>query len=105
MAFPLAFPWRFLGVFLGVPLAGKLGFCASSGKGGSGGATWRGMAGFGRHKTPKRSLAGLSKVALRWYIPLAPKGICQGLPSQEASGRDRRLRRWSIRFGFPEKGA
>jgi hypothetical protein len=42
------------------------------------------MAGFDRDKTPKRSLTGLSKAHLRWYIPLAPNGIRQGLPSQEA---------------------
>jgi hypothetical protein len=32
-----------------------------------------------RHKISKRSIAGLSKAALRWYIPLAPKGICSGI--------------------------
>src|SRR6266478_9546649 len=33
---------------------------------------------FDRHKTPKRSLAGLSKAHRRWYIPLAPRGFGPG---------------------------
>src|SRR5258708_11720234 len=35
------------------------------------------IARFERHKTPKRSFAGLSKVHRRWYIPLAPRGIAR----------------------------
>src|ERR1700738_2072204 len=65
MAFPL------------VSLAGKLGFCASSGKIALLGSFGSEIARFDRHKTPKRSLAGLSKAVLRWYIPLAPRGIAR----------------------------
>jgi hypothetical protein len=40
-----------------------------------------------RHKILKSRLLPLSKAGWRWYIPLAPNGIRQGLPSQEASGQ------------------
>jgi hypothetical protein len=60
------------------------------------------MARFDRHKILKSRLMALSKAGSRWYIPSAAKGICQGLPSQEASGRDRsaRSRVGQIRFGI-----
>jgi hypothetical protein len=44
------------------------------------------MARFGDDKNRKSRSLALSKAALHWYIPLAPKGIRQGMPSQEASG-------------------
>src|SRR5258708_14794611 len=77
MAFPPGFPaqgWAFAELLARALSRGDLA---------------REIACLDRHKTPKRSLAGLSKAHRRWYIPLAPKGICQGSPSQEASGRDR----------------
>ena len=63
----------------------------------------RDLGDFGRHKILKSRLAALSKAGLRWYIPLAPQGIRQGLPSQEASGRTSRAprvgqRRFGTRF-------
>jgi hypothetical protein len=49
-----------------------------------------------RHKIPKRSVAGLSKAALHWYIPLAPKGICPGcLLRKPPDGIDRRPWAWT----------
>jgi hypothetical protein len=66
------------------------------------GAFWRGIARFDRHKILKSRPMGLSKATLRWYIPLAPKGICPGcLLRKPPDGIDRRP--WalaSIRFGF-----
>jgi hypothetical protein len=44
------------------------------------------MAAFGRDKILKSTSMALSKAALHWYIPLAPSGIRQGMPSQEAFG-------------------
>jgi hypothetical protein len=74
-------PGAFQGLVHGVSrwgsLAGKLGFCASSGKSAPLGSFRSGMARFDPDKTLKRSLAGLSKAALRWYIPLAPRGIAR----------------------------
>src|SRR5258707_7423542 len=76
-----ALPGAFQGLVHGVSrwgsLAGKLGFCASSGKSAPLGSFGSGIARFGPDKTPKSSLAGLSKAALRWYIPLAPRGIAR----------------------------
>jgi hypothetical protein len=45
------------------------------------------MEPFGRDKIRKCRPMALSKAALHWYIPLAPDGVSQGMPSQEASGR------------------
>jgi hypothetical protein len=86
--------------FLEGSLSRKLGFCAHSGKSGSGRAIRPRNSGFDRHKTPKRSLAGLSKAHRHWYIPLAPSGFGQGLPSQEAFGRNRRLKALAKPFRF-----
>jgi hypothetical protein len=61
---------------------------------------WRDKCRIRRHKIDKRSSAGLSKAILHWYIPLAPKGMRPGLPSQEASGRDQSApQALSVRFG------
>jgi hypothetical protein len=70
MAFPLEFPWGSLGREAGLLRQ------FWQGRFWPGDLAWNGR--FGRHKTAKRSLAGLSKLALRWYIPLAPKGIAKG---------------------------
>ena len=60
-------------------------FLARAASAGRSGAT---NARFDRHKKLKRSPSGLSKAGSRWYIPLAPNGVSQGQPSQEASGSD-----------------
>src|ERR1700686_1756069 len=80
----------------------RLGFCATSGKSASAARFWHGIARFGRHKMLKSRLMGLSKAVLRWYITLAPRGICPGCLLRKPPDRiDRRP--WalaSIRFGF-----
>src|SRR6185437_6010114 len=45
-----------------------------------------------RHKTDKRSATGLSKAALRWYIPLAAQGLVPrvGLLRKPPDGINRR---------------
>jgi hypothetical protein len=53
------------------------------------------IARFDRDKIRKCRPMALSKAALHWYIPLAPDGVSQGMPSQEAFwirmiGADRR---------------
>ena len=112
--FSVAGPWRsprrFLrtapcGSCLVCPgsLAGKLGLYARSGKSAQSREGFApkssDLGDFSRHKILKSRLAALSKAGLRWYIPLAPQGIRQGLPSQEASGRtSRALARWPKTF-------
>ena len=93
MAFPRKFPGR------------EAGLLRPSWQTRCHGPIRRGRAGFDRHKTPKRSLAGLSKAHQRWYIPLAPRGFGQGLPSQEAFGRNRRLKALAKPFRLSGKGS
>jgi hypothetical protein len=83
-------------------LVPRLGFCRVSGKGAAAGRFGAPNAHFGRHKMIKSRLMALSKAGSRWYIPLAPKGVRPGLPSQEASGRDRSAPSGvgQIRFGI-----
>ena len=55
-----------------------------------------------RHKIREKiGRQALSKAGLRWYIPLAPKGICPGcLLRKPPDGIDRRLHGvGQIRFG------
>jgi hypothetical protein len=99
MAVSLAFPYRFLGISLGL-IARKAGLLFRFWQEPSGGPIWRDKCRIRRHKIDKRSPAGLSKAILRWYIPLAPRGIRQGLPSQEVSGRDQSApQALAVRFG------
>src|SRR6267378_7431605 len=59
-------------------LAARLGFRGTSGKTALAGRLARQIPRFDRDKTPKRSLAALSKAHRRWYIPLAPRGFGPG---------------------------
>src|SRR6202044_3828318 len=65
--------------------------------------------GSSRHKNRKRWLVGLSKAGLRWYIPLAPRGIARGRLLRKPPDRvDRRLRalaRFVSNLGFSGKQA
>src|ERR1700716_2501686 len=56
---------------------------------------------FDRHK-PEKIARGPSQSSLALVHTPRTQGLWPGLPSQEASGRDRRLRRWPNRFGFSE---
>ena len=70
--------------------------CGTSGKGARTGpfcAAKGEIGGFDRHKFLESRHLALSKAPSHWYIPPATPGHCQGLPSQEASGPDRRATR------------
>jgi hypothetical protein len=74
-------------------LVPRLGFHRVSGNR----AEWAGLvapnARLDRHKLIKSRVMGLSKAGSRWYIPLAPKGVCPGcLLRKPPDGIDRRLR-------------
>jgi hypothetical protein len=90
---------------LPLSLTARLGFCGTSGKSPLAKGLAREISRFDRHKTPKRSLAALSKAHRRWYIPLAPRGLWPGLPSQEASGRIGASGVGQVRFAFSGEGA
>jgi hypothetical protein len=91
-SFPGLFPWRLI--------ARKAGLLFRFWQERPEAPVWRDKCRIPRHKIDKRSSAGLSKAILHWYIPLAPKGIRSGMPSQEASGRDQSApQALSVRFG------
>ena len=57
---------------------------------------------FFRHKIPKRSHPALSKPGVRWYIPLAPRGLGPGCLLRKPPDRiDRRLRAWANFVSVP----
>src|SRR6478752_5259421 len=65
----------------------------------------RKSARFDHHKTPKTSLAALSKAHRRWYIPLAPRGFGPGCLLRKPPDRIGASGVGQIRFGFLSKGA
>src|SRR5215212_3257755 len=78
--------------FLGALPGLRVGFCSTCSNSALDGGfcpVQSRFGGFWGHKILKTGFPGLSKVDTRWYTAPATLGIRQGLPSQEASGRDR----------------
>ena len=99
---PWRFLWRFLVVcpgFLGL-IAREAGLLRRFWQEPSGGPIWRDKCRIRRHKIDKRSPAGLSKASLALVHTPRTRGRSPGVPSQEASGRDRSApQALAVRFG------